>query len=601
MNMTRLLHVARSAVALALLWTTAASAQPSPAGNEHPAETPVTPSAHAAPPVHDHGERVSPARKIEFMRAIDLEPLRDLSVFHNGRVKILDTLARESVKTITGASKYVEYVESGSSGGKTRYEKVKFDPLFTLLDIIVDPGYYADKPVIGVEFLPMRERIIELEFPGDEAAKKRYTRLLRVSPEMIRRHAARLDREAVGDARLERSMGDIQSAMGLLAQSGSNLLLVAPPTTDAEWPHILSLVDFAKPPAQRSASADPRERAINAFVDLMVGWSDLDAPKVNAAAREFAASIPLVNPEVYPQGRRTLELSYNRAGAFEWGFVAYFISLVALLVAFGTGRGWVAWAGAGFLVVAIGMHAFGFLARCVIAERWAIQNQFESMTGLSLFASVVGLGMMAWKRQWLFGAATAGAGFLVLVAATQLDLPGKSIGREAAILNTSVLLKYHVTTVLVSYGLITLGFIVSLFYLGAHYLRRGDTTPAPGESDVFTAALGTPAAGTKARLLADLDTAQMTVLQLAFWTLGVGILLGAWWADHSWGRWWAFDPKETWALITWIIYLITIHVRLGIAGNKGLVTAWLSAVGFFVMLWTYFGVNLLLPGLHAYA
>jgi len=104
-----------------------------------------------------------------------------------------------------------------------------------------------------------------------------------------------------------------------------------------------------------------------------------------------------------------------------------------------------------------------------------------------------------------------------------------------------------------------------------------------------------------ARTLKDLDTAQMIILQLAFWTLGVGTLLGAWWADHSWGRWWAFDPKETWALITWIIYLIVIHVRIGSGARKGLLTAWLSVLGFIVMLWTYFGVNLLLPGLHAYA
>jgi ABC-type transport system involved in cytochrome c biogenesis permease subunit len=114
-------------------------------------------------------------------------------------------------------------------------------------------------------------------------------------------------------------------------------------------------------------------------------------------------------------------------------------------------------------------------------------------------------------------------------------------------------------------------------------------------------ASGTVAVGPQ-RVLLDLDRAQMIVLQLAFWTLGVGILLGAWWADHSWGRWWAFDPKELWALVTWIVYLIVIHVRFGLSGQKrALVTAWLSVVGFIVMLWTYFGVNLLLPGLHAYA
>ena len=114
-------------------------------------------------------------------------------------------------------------------------------------------------------------------------------------------------------------------------------------------------------------------------------------------------------------------------------------------------------------------------------------------------------------------------------------------------------------------------------------------------------AVGTDGDTSRAKLLSELDAAQMIVLQLAFWTLGVGILLGAWWADHSWGRWWAFDPKETWALITWIVYLIVVHVRIGAPAKKGITTAWLSVAGFIVMLWTYFGVNLLLPGLHAYA
>jgi ABC-type transport system involved in cytochrome c biogenesis permease subunit len=126
---------------------------------------------------------------------------------------------------------------------------------------------------------------------------------------------------------------------------------------------------------------------------------------------------------------------------------------------------------------------------------------------------------------------------------------------------------------------------------------------ALGAPETAKADAASPFATTASRsaLLRDLDTAQMTVLQLAFWTLGVGILLGAWWADHSWGRWWAFDPKETWALITWIVYLIVIHVRMAGLKDKGLTTAWLSVIGFIVMLWTYFGVNLLLPGLHAYA
>ena len=102
------------------------------------------------------------------------------------------------------------------------------------------------------------------------------------------------------------------------------------------------------------------------------------------------------------------------------------------------------------------------------------------------------------------------------------------------------------------------------------------------------------------KLLHDLDKAHVVILQLAFWLLGVGILLGAYWADHAWGRWWGWDPKETWALITWIIYLIVIHLRFGVKKPQ-LVTAWLSVIGFIVMLWTHWGVNLLLAGLHSYA
>src|SRR5690606_9747802 len=326
--------------------------------------------------------------------------------------------------------------------------------------------------------------------------------------------------------------------------------------------------------------------------ELADAWRALDAERASAAAAALAAELPRVNAGLYPTSRRTLELTYNRSNAFEWGYWAYFAATVSLVLAFGTGRRWLIAAGVGLLVLAIGLHAFGFTLRCLVAERFAIQNQFESMTGVSLFAALVGLGLMLWRRQWLFGAAAAATGFLILIFATQTDIPGQHIEREAAILNTSVLLKYHVTTVLTSYGLITLGMIVSLFYLGTHYSaklfgRQRLAIDAPAISAVALAGPGAPGGDadeprpkTVQRTLKDLDTAQMTILQLAFWTLGVGILLGAWWADHSWGRWWAFDPKETWALITWIVYLIVIHVRFTTGRNKGLVTAWLSVAGF---------------------
>ncbi len=92
----------------------------------------------------------------------------------------------------------------------------------------------------------------------------------------------------------------------------------------------------------------------------------------------------------------------------------------------------------------------------------------------------------------------------------------------------------------------------------------------------------------------------MVILQMAFWFLGTGIICGAVWADHSWGRPWGWDPKETFALVTWIVYLVIVHLRF-VTKARSDVTAWLSVVGFAVMMFNWIGVNFWLVGLHSYA
>ena len=565
-----------------------AHAQPAPEGNAHPAQRQVADQTggHTHPFGEGEARAHDPAELEAFASRVDLSALRAVPAFHNGRVKVLDTLAREAVRSITGRARHVDFV---SVEGRDKPRKVSFDPLYTLLDMTINPGSYTERPLIFVNYLPLREAYLERAFPDDPATRERWKRLTRISPRTAFEHA-----RAIADAHADSSaylhaIGEVEASLDLFAFGGSNFLLIAPASPDRPWLHISTLDESS--PARRAA------------VRLGDAWRAHDAGGVNQAVTELASELQSLAPGAYPAGR--LELAYNRLNAFEWGYWVYFLSLLTLILGFGTSRRGLMGAGVALLAAAIALHTTGFVMRCLIAERFAIQNQFESMTGLSLFAAVVGAGIMIARRQWLFGAAAAATGFLALIVATQTGIPGRNVAREAAILNTSVLLKYHVTTVLVSYGLITLGFVASVFYLAVHYLAAR----APATGVVAAAALNEGDAGAaspgavpgRARLLADLDTAQITVLQLAFWTLGVGILLGAWWADHSWGRWWAFDPKETWALITWIVYLIVIHLRFTSGHNRALTTAWLSLVGFAVMLFTYFGVNLLLPGLHAYA
>jgi cytochrome c-type biogenesis protein CcsB len=284
------------------------------------------------------------------------------------------------------------------------------------------------------------------------------------------------------------------------------------------------------------------------------------------------------------------------------------------------------------LSVGLLSHTASIFVRMVLSGRnWLpIHNQYESYIAIAWFAVLLGFVVMLARRQWIFGAAAAAVGFVTMLVANTMPIPSSEIAPVAGILATSSILKFHVTITLASYGLITLGFVMSLLYLATYYTRGGPAMQlaAAGlnlesaESPQLATAGGAIGGGSSGsspsdahsadaseasafnvgphRLLLDLDRAQMVILQLAFWLLGVGILLGAYWADHAWGRWWAWDPKETWALITWIVYLIVIHVRIE-SRNRGLLTAWLSVLGFFVMLWCYWGVNLLLAGLHSYA
>jgi cytochrome c-type biogenesis protein CcsB len=576
-----------------------AVAQTAPAGNAHPETRMVESEASMRNPFGDPDPASRPTveQKRAFASAVDLEPLRGVPVFHNGRVKVLDTLARETVSRLTGSKRYVEPVGlvSDAADAATRGEKIRFDPMFTLLDTLIDPAAYLDRPLIGVNYLPLRREMLELALPDDAAAQERWLRLGRVTPRMVNSFSGELFNRHSGEEPFRNAISRMEGARDLFLYGMGNIEVVAPAERAQKWAHLGTL------PADHPAA--------QAALRLGTAWRAMDAAGVNAAAADLGSALAQIHPETQPTTRRSIELAYNRSNAFEFGFWFYLLSFVALVLAFGTGRRWLSFTGVGLFSVALAFHAFGFVTRCIVAERFAIQNQFESMTGLSLFATMVGLVLMVARRQWLFGAAAAMAGFLILVTATQTGIPGEHIEREAAILNTSVLLKYHVTTVLTSYGLITLGFVVSGFYLAVHY--GGRLMGGRSEAEVVaTTALGAEAAGQlpssaeggpSKRTLKDLDVAQMLVLQLAFWTLAVGILLGAWWADHSWGRWWAFDPKETWALLTWIVYLIVIHVRFTGLKDRGLTTAWLSVIGFVVMLWTYFGVNLLLPGLHAYA
>jgi ABC-type transport system involved in cytochrome c biogenesis permease subunit len=115
----------------------------------------------------------------------------------------------------------------------------------------------------------------------------------------------------------------------------------------------------------------------------------------------------------------------------------------------------------------------------------------------------------------------------------------------------------------------------------------------------FIAAIGFLVAKNEDRR-ADMDRLTATTVGIGYPIFTAGALVfGAIWAETAWGAWWSWDPKETWALITWLIYTAYLHTRL-VARLRGRVSAVLAIVGFVATVFTFFGVNYLLSGLHSY-
>ena len=145
-------------------------------------------------------------------------------------------------------------------------------------------------------------------------------------------------------------------------------------------------------------------------------------------------------------------------------------------------------------------------------------------------------------------------------------------------------LTYHVMTCFLGYAAFAVSFGASIAYL-----MKNKEAPPTTEEDSGTL----PA-------LEMLDELIYKANAVGFLLLGIGIITGAVWANYAWGSYWSWDPKETWSLITWLIYAAFLHARLT-RGWRGRKTAILSIIGFCGVLFTFFGVNYVLSGLHSYA
>jgi cytochrome c-type biogenesis protein CcsB len=209
-----------------------------------------------------------------------------------------------------------------------------------------------------------------------------------------------------------------------------------------------------------------------------------------------------------------------------------------------------------------------------------LSNLYESLV---FFAACISLIYLVIERRYanqVIGAFSAPLACLTMAYASLSPNISDRIQPLIPALKSNWLIA-HVVTCFIGYGAFAVAFGVSLMYL---FKQR-----EPEATDGMIGRLPT---------LEALDDLTHQLIVFGFLFLCVGIITGAVWANSAWGRYWGWDPKETWSLITWFIYAALLHARLT-RGWRGRRIAYLSIIGFAAVLFTYFGVNLL-PGLHSY-
>jgi cytochrome c-type biogenesis protein CcsB len=208
-----------------------------------------------------------------------------------------------------------------------------------------------------------------------------------------------------------------------------------------------------------------------------------------------------------------------------------------------------------------------------------LSNLYESLVFFSLVIALIYLMVERRYGNRILGVFVLPLAFLAMAYASLSPNVSDRIQPLLPALKSNWLIA-HVITCFIGYASFAVAFGLSLMFM----LRGG------------------PEGGGKLRALFPLpgviDELTHQMVMYGFLFLSAGIITGAVWANSAWGRYWGWDPKETWSLITWLIYATLLHARL-MRGWRGQRIAMLSIVGFLAVLFTYFGVNLL-PGLHSY-
>jgi ABC-type transport system involved in cytochrome c biogenesis permease subunit len=480
------------------------------------------------------------------------DALRPVAIQDGGRLKPLDTFARESARRIGGARPF--------TGGETVAGMEAVDWLLAMLS---DPERWQREPVVRVAHADLRARA------GLSAGRDRYSYAELVQNERlldaVASVRARAERDEALDA-VDREVAELEGVLvlfrGLL--SGEALRIVPVQGRSGAW---MSVADLA-PGGEGERLGAVRERVV-ALVAAGPGRA--------AAAAALRDDLRAAGGAHYPAaGTLEREVRYNRTKPFRLAWLLFLGAFVVLLAAMPLRSRALGGAGLALAVAGLVATTGGLWLRTVIAGRAPVTNMYETVVFAAWGAVALALAFEAVYGGRIAAACASGLAVVALVLADNVPILDGSIAPLVPVLRDNLWLTLHVLT-------ITLGYAAFLLAMGLGHVSLAFLAFAPGR----------PVVGVLTRFL-------YRSLQVGTLFLAIGTLLGGVWASYSWGRFWGWDPKETWALIALLGYLAVLHGRLaGWLGDFGLAMG--AVGGFLLVLMAWYGVNYVLgTGLHAY-
>jgi cytochrome c-type biogenesis protein CcsB len=485
-----------------------------------------------------------------------------LAIQDNGRRKPIDTFAKETLTRITGRSSYTD--KTGR----------KWSPNDFLLSALLETHDWKSEPMVLLSFGKLKEQL-----SLDKTQRRFSFAQLSGSAELqrIANEARALKRAEKSLDRLQQEALSVSDRLGLFAHvmDGNSFLVVPAPKNETDpW-----LVPDPTGVEQYYTEAKSAP-ALAALKQTMRAYAGGDGFNFGSGARQFRESLRALSPSIYPtESKLRLEYFYNHFDGFYRAAWCYGIALLILIAAHLRKRGgWLRHAGVAMAVAGLLFHASAIVMRCMIAGRPPVTNMYESIIWVSFAVSFFGMIFFARYRTTVYLLAALPVTLIALLLVHQMPIAmPSSIDPLVPVLRDNFWLTIHVLTITLSYA----AFALAMGF-GHILLFRYARNPRSARADQ------------------PMHFWLYRVLQLGVLLLAAGTILGGVWANYSWGRFWGWDPKETWALIALLCYITTLHGRLaGWWTQFGLVVA--SVVCFLAVLMAWYGVNFVLgKGLHSY-